>query len=100
MKQNISIEQLNELSDKGKEKLRKWWIPKDGDISIDPLWTGEQFWSVDSDKDALPLLSIGQMYEFLLDNGETYFEASSRYDIENLCDSLWKEVRWQLRDSV
>lgn len=31
MKQHITSEQLNELSDKGKEKLRKWWKPEEGD---------------------------------------------------------------------
>ena len=31
MKQFITIDQLNELSEKGKERLREWWKPKEGD---------------------------------------------------------------------
>ena len=34
MKQHIAIEQLNELSDGGKEKLRDWWNPSVGDFLI------------------------------------------------------------------
>ena len=34
MKQHITIHQLNELSDKGKEKLRDWWEPDLGDLYI------------------------------------------------------------------
>lgn len=77
MKQHITTEQLNELSEKGKGKLREWWKPKVGD---------------------LPLLSIGQMIEFLdeqidkhnqkvdeNDEGE-YIE----YSIERLLDRCWR----------
>lgn len=39
MKQHITTEQLNELSEKGKEKLRKWWKPKKGDLSFEPIYS-------------------------------------------------------------
>ena len=32
MKQHISVDQLNELSEKGKEALRTWWKPDLGDF--------------------------------------------------------------------
>lgn len=32
MKQHITVEQLNELSEKGKERLREYWVPKKGDL--------------------------------------------------------------------
>lgn len=68
MKQHITPDQLNELSDKGKEKLREWWKPVEGDQCIDPyeqiqttVWCCED----DVEEGSLPLLSIGQMIEFL-----------------------------------
>ena len=38
MKQHITLKQLNELSKKGKEKLRKWWKPEWWHLFI---WTKE-----------------------------------------------------------
>ena len=32
MKQRITVEQLNELADEQKEKLREWWKPAYSDI--------------------------------------------------------------------
>lgn len=32
MKQHITIEQLNELDIKAKERLREWWKPQWGDL--------------------------------------------------------------------
>lgn len=56
MKQNITLKQLDQLSENGKEKLRKWCFktyPKG-------------FLSIPTDSDCTnPLLSIGQMIEFL-----------------------------------
>ena len=34
MKQHITVEQLNELSEKGKKRLQKWWKPKNGDFVV------------------------------------------------------------------
>ncbi len=37
MKQNITKEQLNELSEKARKKLHEWWKPEWGDQYIDVL---------------------------------------------------------------
>lgn len=114
MKQHITSEQVDELTSKGKEGLRKWWHPTEGD------------WYIESDEpeilchiecceddvneaeaECLPLLSIGQMIEFLeLNKGRrngwwdflfmSYDETDSvfpkEYDKE-LVDQLWEAVR-------
>lgn len=140
MKQHITIDQLNELSDKGKEKLREWWRPRElpfvivppDDDSIgsgvncyDPNW--ECYWGVGHDwtvdkqevENKLPLLSIGQMIEFLnehidssisslaIDRGEFHWHVyvvdsiRGAFPLNNdqpitapeLCDALWKAVK-------
>jgi hypothetical protein len=124
MKQHITIDQLNELSDKGKERLREWWRPVAGDcvyeISFDMVdFTTEdcegmwpQLSIILSDKQRhLPLLSIGQMIEFLVgtygkrvdmdqvkdcsrDTSEWIVEAKHMsYHAEELCDALWESVK-------
>lgn len=92
MKQYIDVEQLNELSDKAKERLREWWKPKDGDLYahfIDKdfkmyglhIYQGStsksELWHImdGTDPDSFartqgsyPLLSIGQMIELIDEN--------------------------------
>ena len=116
MKQHITTKQLDELSEKGKKKLRKWWKPKEEEY-IAHAWDGIQ---------DLPLLSIGQMIEFLDD--ERYFDEvniiqkypyirrpkhggkwsvkntwgwdgpeGEKYQIE-LCDALWSACKEILDD--
>ena len=70
MKQHITVEQLNELSEKGKEKLGKWWKPIVGDWFDDDGYM--RIIPDDETKGAFvlnsfhtPLLSIGQMIKFL-----------------------------------
>ncbi len=115
MKQRITVEQLNELSEKGKKILRGWWEPKVGDkfitkysstyviygendldssgdqlLTDQPVDSGYYGWnnyenfppdkdSIEKTKrykevreDALPLLSIGQMIEFLSPYSQTF----------------------------
>ena len=84
MKQHISMEQINELSEKGKKALLTWWKPKVGDlctdldlelksIVLDINDKGEPFIHDLPDGDYewsdcyYPLLSIGQMIAFLGD---------------------------------
>ena len=101
MKQNISIKQLNELSDKGREKYQKWCRTR------------------------LPatvnLLSIGQMLEFIEDQAEinsiVYFRTEPWWHIEltnrsigkgaeghiditetELSDALWEACKEVLND--
>jgi len=88
MKQHITAEQLDELSERGKKILAEWWYPSFGDHFIkgcdkdniliftnhrNPKEATEEQerkvtmlwkWS----KDLLPLLSIGQMIKFLYDH--------------------------------
>lgn len=114
MRQHISIEQLNELSEKGKKRLVKWWKPKQGDLvlfmqgaliaTIYPIdWTNEELKNKKPiENQEFPLLSIGQMIEFLdehtdLESEDSHFpmkEISWRTDIyPELCDSLWEAVK-------
>ncbi len=104
MKQHITVKQLKELSDFGKGKLRKWWGK--GKQKKNAYW-----WT---DKLNLPLLSIGQMIEFLDEqSGEDISSYSERAgnvhtvgkpwhhwftihwdkEYDELCDALWEAVK-------
>lgn len=102
MKQNITPEQLNELSDKGIEGLRKWLSKKYG---YDVMNKDHTKWL-----ESL-LLSIGQMIEFLDENDFLelidYWGANiggyqnkwrveckdSQFNDNELCDALWEAVK-------
>lgn len=147
MKQHITIEQLNELNDEAKEKLREWWKPILGDqfafVEVeDILEDVEDEWfnkivHSDGENDyfdfaekiydslhtdavkAYPLLSIGQMIEFIDEKwdcwGMQYDDSTitwwvysgqsldmamdwdlavfDNYDNE-LCDALWEAIKF------
>lgn len=136
MKQYITEEQLNGLSKKAKKKLISWWVPQNGDKFLNyagGVFYGESTGFEDetytpdkiSYKDTLgegketnlPLLSIGQMIEFLLTEAEindfTYSRVVPYWQIEitnrsigrgatghidigdsiELCDVLWEAVK-------
>lgn len=129
MKQHITVDQLTELSDKGKARLRESWQPQNGD----KVWyddqtksgyvgfltdNGEGYWNDMSDpdwnkNDFMPLLSIGQMIEFL-DEKQPYQYGIHRRIVdwkvvvhdrqygkvmgEELCDSLWQAVKQILNE--
>ena len=115
MKQHITVKQLNGLSKEGKEKLRSWWKPLGNDYLYSPTYemgrkTGKwaigincNEWARDWNKkkmqrfewvrETLPLLSIGQMIEFLGDKW-IYKHAGN----DKLCDTLWKVVRGVLEE--
>ena len=83
MKQNITTEQLQELSRSGLEKLRFYpqFLGKDHFVLIDRI--------------TFPLLSIGQMIELLSDKG--YFPGE--YHVGSMiCDELWEAVKEKLND--
>lgn len=86
MKQHITVEQLNELGENGKESLRSWWKPEEGDYfacycgccssegtehllhedNDEGGWVGNNYshrWN--ETKKPFPLLSIGEMIYFL-----------------------------------
>ncbi len=107
MKQRITSKQLEELSKKGKQKLEKWWKQKkylmEGDTCMCggsfTVCKGHQEW-MDSTKE--PLLSIGQMIEFLVDNkkqlevilGENIdYDLYGLYPVKNWCNILWKACK-------
>jgi len=92
MKQHITIKQLNELSEKGKERLRKWWKPagEGGEVYVSdnktfiycPACSGEYHpmekgttrkYPSGLVEKYYPLLSIGQMIEFLRKENPMFF---------------------------
>ena len=88
MKQNITPDQLNELSDNAARKLHKWAN------NVESIGLGGNM-----------LLSIGQMIEFLDENNDIWgikqkengawkLEAPL-FDFNNkeLCDALWSGVK-------
>jgi hypothetical protein len=98
MKQNITTEQLNELSDNSYRILLEWGTERGYDSNSS--W---------------PLLSIGQMIEFLgegrdddsyvddnydhvIIHGEWGFsnDLAIAWDGEELCDVLWEAVKEKL----
>lgn len=118
MKQNITPEQLNELSDKMKERLaqycgrhQEWLLAQELDDSTQ--WTKNVF---------LPLLSIGQMIEFLDEHGmydihnvsrdvrgrvwkiqmksDQFYGDSNFEGYFELCDALWQAVKEILNEEV
>lgn len=115
MKRRITVEQLNELTDEQKQKLRDWWsIPNYGDFYTDTN-LGEGCW-MDPDRkpvqtinNCLPLLDIGQMIELLDPKEETIFTmcnmisaqpriyeitvSGNSYFADNMCDALWEVVK-------
>lgn len=94
MKQHITLEQLNELSPEAREKLAQYCASKqlsvfvsDGDCRIvEQKATAEH----------LPLLSIGQMIEFL-DDARTVAEIIGAVEKEKYCDALWEAVKEVLK---
>lgn len=126
MKQHITIEQLNELTDKGRERLREWWKPKTlGELFYDPEH-GYVAWNPSTpmkmriaEVEPLPILSIGQMIEFLESqlefgriieltrdvnnpawfveicelDGADRFEGGVIFHEPELCDTLWEAVK-------
>lgn len=110
MKQHITAKQLNELSGEGKEKLREWWKPQEGDWLVNKAIhpkSGKKHeielcmssptafvWKPMINK-ALPLLSIGQMIEFLDGYSKKAwgFMINHPWQTSTLCDELWKAVK-------
>ena len=91
MKQYITLEQLNELSEKGKERLREWANNKSYDDNLILTDDGRYFQQ----------LSIGQIIEFLDENkrilvviGKKKIKGITwKFEEEELCDALWKAVK-------
>lgn len=117
MKQRITFEQLQELSDEQKKRLWEWWEYNPGDIVVDFIDEGKSVFSLSTNDSRqfrpsptqYPLLTIGQMIEFLDPDGRTIFafcnmiaaeppiyEASvngEQFYGANMCDALWEAVK-------
>jgi hypothetical protein len=104
MKQKITVEQLQELTEEQKKRLREWWKLQPGDIMFDikmgcleTLVGGSNGKAIiehiegESKARFLPLLSIGQMIE-LLQNSYKKVRWPDTKD-KNLCNSLWSAVK-------
>lgn len=102
MKQHVTIEQLNELSQSAREKLRKYKLDSWAEPLHDARKTGPHAGKIYYAQ--IPteeyLLSIGQMIEFLgedwwfdlFDIPDTEGAVIKTYDGE-LCDALWETVK-------
>lgn len=100
MKQHITPEQLQELSEEQKERLRRWWVVREGDrFFAKGKWediAGEsapgcvESYDFDGEswdkKDCLPLLSVGQCIELL---EEKYPNGISFHSDWGDCSEVW-----------
>jgi hypothetical protein len=121
MKRRITIEQLQELTEEQKQRLREWWKPNKYDVAIDFKYDNYEFpveqvfddklidfvdygWEIPDSKkdDCLPLLSIGQMIELLSEKSISrlsYIFQCLAYNIEDeevqsdICTELWQAVK-------
>lgn len=112
MKQRITVKQLNELSWDQEHELKEWWNPEKHDLFIQgrrtipllvkevnkkgEIWAGQkaQKWGEKPRKvyvDGLPLLTIGQCIQILIEKGNYKFDYSA--DCGELIDSLWEAVK-------
>ena len=116
MKQHITIDQLNELTDKKKKKLAKWWKPAVGDYYVDSYFKDRElnigalqgFSGVLAKEPYYPLLSIGQMIEFLSENAknedswlfplveEVQIDYPVAIKAEYVCNVLWEALKEEL----
>lgn len=113
MKQRITIEQFNELSEEQRKRLREWWKPSYGDINYCPNDDFGESVVLKGDEDiftknVFPLLSIGQCIELLfdlgcdvdMDHGKLKVLSDDYLELEcgkfNWCDPLWEAVKQTL----
>ena len=122
MKLHINQEDLNQLNEKRKERLRKWWKPQEGDRIFFDRWDCDgivrwiddkkmkvdcsgspmdDIWNLPQNTESaimdwginepIPLLSIGQMIEFLIDHNSNYGPIDDL--TSDICDLLWPAVK-------
>ena len=120
MKQHITIEQLQELTEKQKYTLNNLWKPSLGGLYLDKdkvkcVWEDDVYGRFMFVKRETydPLLSIGKMIEILGDDFlGIHITSTAKYQValdiilENerlavfqdteLCDALWKAVKYVL----
>lgn len=129
MRQHITADQLQGLADWQKQKLREWWKPEKGDHFTEPCtdcsWhKGEEVWhegivggwtnedqGAEPNERALPLLSIGQMFQLISDKTGRIPEVhdiktavcrvliniggmtTAAYESVEPCDALWEALK-------
>lgn len=110
MKQHITVEQLNELTNEQKERLREWWQPQEGDkvlfgndaivfviestrndyLRPDHMKINNAWLPIKEGKNSYySLLSIGQCFQLLRDFDyfeEGYFDECGLYNHNNKLD--------------
>ena len=123
MKLHITVEQLNELSEKGKERLREWWKKhleygtffawknnkRQKNWYVELWYEGSEFEMPNKWNNFYPLLSIGQLIQFLDEHIKTPYNnlfiktnhgawqmtdiigTTEHYD--ELCDALFEAVK-------
>lgn len=105
MKQHISVEQLQQLTEEQQQRLRELWKPKRFDVSYD----GENarslnFGDYNANKTESPLLNIGQMIELLRMKSpdklkDIFFymayeiEDDEIQNVDDICDQLWEAIK-------
>lgn len=114
MNQRITLEQIQELNEEQKVRLREWWMgsnPRLSDVYVlkfkydditryegPYLNSGHRDFLADFNTgEALPLLTIGQMID-VIDQGKDDQMWHVMADIEScrvndLCDRLWETVK-------
>lgn len=102
MKQNIDITDLNQLSEKGKERLRDWFYSADYpygkaehpfryESTVGTVFM--HYSTEDGYEGTIPLPNIGQMIEFLDEHGQYDLNGIEQVNAKDLCDFLWKAVK-------
>jgi len=126
MKQHITPKQLNELSEKGKGRLRKWWKPLGNDYIYMPVfemgikqkewyvgqncdnwakdWYKKKMQRFEWVRDVLPLLSFGQMIEIVQENKNNPLLLSGLVELFRkgilTVDDLWEATKEILKKEV
>lgn len=117
MKQRITIEQLNELTEPQKQRLQDRWkidqeygllelIVNNNQIVIPDEYDEDKgifnyaAWEAHK-SECLPLLSVGQMFEILADIKEAEYlneidVAIEMWTPDDTCDELWKLMKKNL----
>ncbi len=101
MKQHITVEQLDELSDKAFRRLNKWVFKGVFSDANDLKIKGKKgrYYAVTTEDGYF--LSIGQMIEFLIENDSLHGDEDGRPALPTLkedwkkyiCDDLWEAVK-------
>jgi len=113
--QRITVEQLQELTEEQRERLREWWKPEAGDtvkyiydtdISIITSHVNDfnmvlikgNYRIRTAKGDCTPLLSIGQLIQLLQDK-VAYFSMTNMYagTSEKLCWGVYKPKLFDIR---